>query len=332
MPGVGNGCLTSASSAVRDEVFTGALQRPRHSGVSTNPASSIADGESSHSLEPTLIQAADQLSNAAKLKKPAEPVRELLYSSGQAAQGGQDSGVDATVGLSGAYQVQMHNIGRLIRRGGDTIVGRKVGLTAPSVQAQLGVDQPDFGTLLASMQVPHDEEVDFGRLLQPRIEAEVAFELSADLIDVPDDPEDLVDVIGRAVPALEIVDSRIAGWDITLVDTVADNASSALFVLGPHEFENWTPQSLIESTARPECNGNGVEVSTGSGADCLASPLNSLHWLARILRDLGTPLRAGDIILTGAFGPMSPVHPGDRFTATFDGTHAVSVTFSEGSS
>ena len=298
--------------------------------MSTNPTSSITDGDLSNSLEPALIQAADNLFNAAKLKKPTAPVRELLYSSGQAAQGDLDNGVDATDGLSGAYQVQMHNIGRIVRGGGDTIVGRKVGLTAPSVQTQLGVDQPDFGTLLVSMQVQHDEEVDFGRLLQPRIESEVAFELSADLIDVPDNPEDLVDVIGRAFPALEIVDSRIAGWDITLVDTVADNASSALFVLGPHEFEKWTPQSLIESTARLE--RNGVEVSTGCGADCLGSPLNSLHWLARTLRELGTPLRTGDIILTGAFGPMSPVGPGDRFTATFDGTHAVSVAFSEGSS
>src|SRR5690625_3535088 len=150
---------------------------------------------------------------AARSKEPTGPVRDLLRPVDliPPRDGGQ-----ANFRLTSAYQVQAYNVDRLLRWGKDRIVGRKVGLTAPSVQAQLVVVQPDFGTILSSMQVQNDEHIDIKNLLDPRIEAEVAFELSEDLTDVPEDKAELVSVIARAVPSLEIVDSRIADWDITL--------------------------------------------------------------------------------------------------------------------
>lgn len=229
--------------------------------------------------------------------------------------------------IDAAYAVQRHNVAQQIKAG-DRIVGRKIGLTSPAVQRQLGVDQPDFGTLLSSMQVPDGGTVDSRRLLQPKIEAEIAFELSASTETLDDDPAALADRIRSARPALEIVDSRIADWDISIVDTVADNASSGLFVLSDEVLPDLSDlESMTMSMQR-----NGAQVSTGRGADCLGGPLRSLHWLATTMNAMGDPLRAGDIVLTGALGPMSPVTPGDHFTATLGPGYGVTVTFSQGAS
>ncbi len=203
-------------------------------------------------------------------------------------------------------------------------VGRKIGLTNPKVQAQLGVDQPDFGVLLDDMACPHGEHVDISRLLQPRIEAEIAFVLAADL-DQPDiTGADVLAATGYIVAALEIVDSRIADWDISIVDTIADNGSSGLFVLGTEPVAaGGLDLSAVAMTMR---SGNET-VSAGTGADCLGNPLTAVAWLAHTARGYGAPLRARDVILSGALGPMVAVAPGSSFAASITGVGSVSATF-----
>jgi 2-keto-4-pentenoate hydratase len=252
-------------------------------------------------------RAVDRLAGAAATGVPCAPVRDLV----------DPADVDT------AYRVQARLVAARTRAGARRI-GRKIGLTSPAVQAQLGVDSPDFGTLLDDMLVRQDEPVPAGRLLQPRIEAEVAFVLAAGLDDPDPDLATVSAAVAVARPALEIVDSRIAGWDITLADTVADNASSGLFVLGDAE----VPLAGLDTVAvQMEMARDGTVVSTGSGAACLGDPLVALQWLARTAARLGDPLRAREVVLSGALGPMVPVSPGQTYTARLSGLGEVRAAF-----
>ncbi|GAA3594004.1 fumarylacetoacetate hydrolase family protein [Klugiella xanthotipulae] len=200
-------------------------------------------------------------------------------------------------------------------------VGRKVGLTAPAVQKQLGVDQPDFGVLLADMAVQEGATLSPGTLLQPRIEAEVAFVMAHDVWDPS--RESVIAAVDYAVAALEIVDSRIAAWDISIVDTVADNASSGLFVLGDRR----VPLAEIDTVSVVmTMTDNGETVSEGTGAACLGDPLNALVWVAETAHRLNRPLRAGEVVLSGALGPMVPLRAGSTISASISGLGTVSVT------
>lgn len=222
-----------------------------------------------------------------------------------------------------AYTIQALNRDHWIATG-RRVVGAKIGLTSKAVQTQLGVDEPDFGVLFADMQVATGDTVPAGQLLQPRVEAEIAFILGRDIPLAETDPAVLTAAIAYALPALEIVDSRIAGWDIKMVDTIADNASAGLFVLG-------TQPIAIDSIDLTRCmmrlDKNGVTVSQGSGAACLGNPLHALAWLAAERVRRGEPLKAGEIILSGALGPMVPAVPGDDFQAGIEGVGQIGVTF-----
>ncbi|MGW1753440.1 2-keto-4-pentenoate hydratase [Streptomyces mirabilis] len=256
---------------------------------------------------PEAAKAADVLAEAARTKTACPPVRSLL------AEGDVES----------AYAVQRVNVERGVVAG-RRIVGRKIGLTSPAVQVQLGVGQPDFGTLFADMAVPEGGVVAPGRLIQPKVEAEVALVLGADLPHRDCTVADVIRATDFALPALEIVDSRIAGWDITIVDTVADNASSGLFVLGGTPVR---PAGLDLRGVRMTMTRDGEPVSEGTGADCLGGPLNAAVWLASTLAGMGDPLRAGDVLLTGALGPMAVASPGDRFEARISQLGRVTVEF-----
>ena len=263
-------------------------------------------------LDPDAAVALGRLTAARASRRPCAPVRDLLPADD----------------LDGAYAVQSAWVADQLAAGA-RVIGRKIGLSNPVVQAQFGVDRPDFGVLLDTMVCAERTPVDSARTLQPKIEAEIAFVLAADLDG---------DVIGRAevaaatayvVAALEIVDSRIAAWDIDIVDTVADNASSGLFALGDRHVE-------LDELDLPACLMSlwrGEElVSEGSGSACLGDPLVAVAWLATTALNHGRPLRAGEIVLSGALGPMVPVAAGDGFHAQISGLGEVRANFTGGAS
>lgn len=258
----------------------------------------------------TVAAAADRLVIAARTGVPCPPVRDLI------------GPTDVTV----AYAVQQRaNAARTAA--GAKVVGRKIGLTSPAVQEQLGVDRPDFGVLFDDMEYDAARPVPVGRLLQPKVEAEVAFVLGQDLVEGDLSIEQVAAAVEYAVAAIEICDSRVADWDISFADTVADNASAGAYVLGS---ERRTLAELTPREVTMEMTVTGEEASAGSGAACLGDPLFALQWLATTARDLGEPLRAGQLVLSGALGPMRPAAPGAEAVATISGLGTVSVRFSKG--
>jgi len=270
---------------------------------------STASPDVAQSRTAAATAAVNRLQQAAYTRVPCAPVRDLI--------GADDVNL--------AYAVQRQLTERRLAEGA-RVVGRKIGLTSPAVQKQLGVDRPDFGVLFDDMDVSHLPEVPSGRLLQAKTEAEVAFVLGEDLVDGPLDVAQVRDAVSYATAALEIVDSRIAGWDITFGDTVADNASSGLFVLGERHLtlDEFEPVA-VEMTLHL----NGEQVSTGNGAACLGDPLEALRLLAVQAHRFGDPLRAGHLILSGALGPFVPFAAGDRVTASISGFAPLTVTFEE---
>jgi len=252
-------------------------------------------------------RAADRFYAAMENKQPGEPVRPLI----------------GTTDIATAYQVQQINIDRRIAQGA-RIVGRKIGLTAKVVQDQLGVSEPDFGTLLDTMQVPNGGTLPYTELVQGKAEAEIAFVMAKDITGTQVSMEEVVAAIDYAVAAIEIVGSRITNWDIRITDTIADNASASHFVLGDVHID-------VAQTDLPACRmtmkKNGETVSEGIGAACLGSPLIALHWLAQKMLDMGVSLKAGDIVLSGALGPMVAINAGDTFWVEIIGVGTVSVSF-----
>lgn len=259
----------------------------------------------------TIARIAARLRSAYDSYEPIAPIRDEL----------------AAGGVGAAYAVQQANTDHWVGQG-RRIVGRKIGLTSEAVQRQLGVDQPDFGALFEDMLLHDGGTVPHRAVLQPRAEAEVAFVLGAPI----EDPDVTVAEFARAVehllPAIEVVGSRIAGWDITIVDTVADNASSGMFVLGTTPVD---PTSVDLATVTMVMTLDGEPVSEGTGADCLGHPYNAGVWLARRMVAVGTPLQAGDVVMSGALGPMQDLTPGSTARADIEGLGSVRVTREAGS-
>lgn len=222
--------------------------------------------------------------------------------------------ISETHGISGAQEAyavaEINTKARLAQ--GRRIVGKKVGLTSLAVQKQLGVDQPDFGVLFDDMEFLSGQEVPMTRLIQPKVEAEVAFIMGRDLVGLAPTWSEFLACIAHVLPAIEIVDSAIKDWKITLVDTVADNASSALFVLGDQPVALGALQLADVAMTMTK---NGEQVSSGSGAACLGHPLRAAYWLAKTMAARGHGLMSGEVILSGALGPMVPVVAGDLIVA-----------------
>lgn len=228
--------------------------------------------------------------------------------------------------IAAAYAVQKANTDFWLNSG-KQIAGYKIGLTNPAVQQQLGVDQPDFGVLFSDMAVCDGQEIAANRLIQPKVEAEVAFVLGRDINSEHITVADIIRSVEYVLPAIEIVDSRIANWKISILDTIADNASSGLFVLG-NEPKLLTNLDLRMAGMAMTCRGEIVSV--GAGVACLGHPINAAQWLAQKLASLNTPLREGDIVLSGALGPMVPVVSGNVYEAKINGLGSVRAAFSEG--
>lgn len=229
-------------------------------------------------------------------------------------------GIDS---LTNAYAVQEINT-LLALAQGRRLTGRKVGLTSTAVQQQLGVDQPDFGMLFADMEIVDGGQIQTSQLIEPKAEGEIAFVLGSDLLNLDTTLAELMRAVDYVVPALEIVDSAIENWNITLVDTVADNASSALYVLGKQ------PTKLSSLDLRLEgmlLEKNRAVASMGLGAACLGNPLDACLWLARTMAKMGRPLQAGDVLLSGALGPMIPVVSGDSLRLSMTRLGEVSCHF-----
>jgi 2-keto-4-pentenoate hydratase len=282
-------------------------------------------------LDGDAVKALDMLVAARADRRPCPPVRGLLPA----------GDVDA------AYAVQAAWVADQVAAGA-RVVGRKIGLTNPAVQAQFGVDRPDFGVLFEDMACAPGTPIDGARTLQPKVEAEIAFVLAEDLAGAVIGPAEVAAATAYVVAALEIVDSRIAGWDIGIVDTIADNGSSGLFVLGDRR-QRLGRLDLAECamTLRRVAAGQGGAVgasggavgesvgevvSTGTGASILGHPLAAVAWLAAAVRDHGSPLRAGEVVLSGSLGPMVAVAPGDAFQADISGVGQVSAVFAGGMS
>jgi 2-oxopent-4-enoate hydratase len=230
----------------------------------------------------------------------------------------------AELSASDAYAIQLANVKRR-QAAGEKVVGMKVGLTAKAIQTMLGVDQPDFGHLFANMQLADGAECSLDGLIQPRAEAEIGIVLARPLRGPGLTDLDVVAATEALVPTLEIVDSRIEDWKIKFVDTVADNGSSARFVVGSKR----TPPTGIDTrTIGVVFEKNGELMGTGAGAAVLGSnPFRAVAWLANTLAAEGLELNAGDVIMPGALCAMIPATRGDVFSANFGVLGTVSVRF-----
>ena len=251
---------------------------------------------------------ADALEEAQRTGKPIEPLTDA----------------HPDLDITDAYAIQTINIDRRVEAGA-RVIGRKVGLTSLPMQRLLGVDEPDYGVLLDDMAVEDGDEIPLSRLLQPRVEAELAFVMERELAGPGVTTATALRAIAGALASVEVVDSRVADWRIKLVDTVADNASSGLFVTGGslRRVDDLDLRLLGVVVTR-----HGELIDTGAGAAALGNPARCVAWLANKLAQFGAALRPGDIVLPGAVHKMVPVQPGDLFRAEFAHLGSVTVRFS----
>jgi 2-keto-4-pentenoate hydratase len=219
-----------------------------------------------------------------------------------------------------AYAIQLRNI----RRRAVPVVGHKIGLTSAAMQQMMGVDEPDYGHLLADMRLAEDVPVEAARYCYPRVEIEVAFVLGADLPGEECGEDDVLAATEALAPAIELIDSRIRDWRIGLADTIADNASSAGFVLGPARVD---PAEVDVRGIDATLWRDGTVVAQGRSDAVLGNPVTAVAWLARTVARFGVRLRAGQVVLPGACDRAVDARPGDEFRAEFTGLGTVGLSF-----
>jgi len=222
-----------------------------------------------------------------------------------------------------AYEIQLINIRQRVAEGA-VVVGHKVGLSSKAMQTMMGVDEPDYGHLLADMEVFEDVAVPAGRFLYPRVEVEVGFILADDLPGAGCTEDDVLAATAAFVPSIELIDTRIKDWKIKLCDTIADNASSAGFVLGPQRV---SPKDVDITAIDAVLTCNGEVVAEGRSDAVLGNPVTAVAWLARKVDAFGVRLRAGDIVLPGSCTRAIDARPGESFVADFTGLGSVRLSF-----
>ncbi len=249
----------------------------------------------------------DELYNAWRERQPIEPLT------------AREPGIT----IEDAYQIQLRTIG-LRRERGERVIGKKIGVTSKVVMNMLNVHQPDFGHLLSGMVYGDGEAIPANTLLQPKAEGEIAFVLKRDLTGPGVTYADVLRATECVMPCFEIVDSRIKDWKIKIQDTVADNASSGVFVLGDQAAD---PRKIDLALTGMVLEKNGEIVGTGAGAAALGTPVNAVVWLANTLGRLGISLQAGEVILSGSLAAMVPVAAGDSLRISLGGIGSAGVKF-----
>jgi 2-oxopent-4-enoate/cis-2-oxohex-4-enoate hydratase len=233
--------------------------------------------------------------------------------------------------IEDSYRIQSRMVQRRIDAG-EHVVGKKIGVTSAPVQQMLGVFEPDFGQLLSGMVFRNGDTIDLSTLIQPRAEGEIAFVLKHDLVGPGVTAIDVLRATDYVVPCFEIVDSRIDNWDIKIVDTVADNASCGVYVLGDTPMDPFAVDLALVGMTIDVLRPGETEpelFATGAGAAVQGSPVNALTWLANTLGRLGIPFRAGEVILTGSLSVMAWVREPQTITCTFGDLGSCSVTFTK---
>ena len=250
----------------------------------------------------------DELYQAMIDRKPVRPLTERF----------------SDITIDDAYHISLRMLERRIEAG-EKVIGKKIGLTSKAVQNMLKVGQPDFGYLTDAMAFSQGEEMPISeRLMQPKAEGEIAFILKRDLIGPGITSADVLAATDCVIPCFEVVDSRVENWEIKIQDTVADNASCGLFVLGDRAVD---PRKVDLATCGMVVEKNGSIISTGAGAAALGSPVNCVTWLANTLGQFGIPLKAGEVILSGSLVPLEPVQAGDFMSVSIGGIGSASVRF-----
>lgn len=258
----------------------------------------------------TIERAGDELYDAYRGNTTVAPLRDRY------------EGID----IVDAYRIQERFMQRRYAIG-EEVVGKKIGVTSKAVQEMIGVFEPDFGQLTSIMEIENGGTADLDKLIQPKAEAEIAFVLKEDLVGPGITATDVIRATDHVRACFEIVDSRIDNWDIRIQDTVADNASCGVFVLGEDKID---PRDVDLTLAGLLVEKDGEPVATGVGAAVQGSPPNAVAWLANTLGRLGMPFRAGEIILSGSLAPLIPVAHGDRLVAHIGGIGTCEVSFANG--
>ena len=232
---------------------------------------------------------------------------------------------ESDITIDDAYHISLRMVSQRVELDGETIVGKKIGVTSAPVQEMLGVFQPDFGFLTDAMHYEDGAEIPVaGNLIQPRAEGEIAFRLKSDLVGPGVSEQDVLDATESIMPCFEIVDSRIQDWNIKIEDTVSDNASCGVYTLGSNEVD---PRDVDLPNLKMKVYKNGELHSEGEGSAVQGNPLTAVAWLANTLSEFGIEFKAGEIILSGSLVPLIPVVAGDKMHLELEGVGTASCSF-----